>query len=116
MPVELRQPEPAAEVGVLGDIRSLPLARDDDAFALELEIGALDGDDADLHGGRKGADRRQLVSGRPVPHGDAAPDLLDDLEIHRAAIGLRDQQVTVYVQYAQYTRYNEAVNRKVPRG
>ena len=66
-------------------------------LALELEIGALDGDHADLQ--RRGEAPESTASRRPAasPRRDSVPDLLHDLEIHRPAVGLGDDQLTVHV-------------------
>ena len=95
--VELAAPQLRAEPGALGDERPFALSGDDHAFALELEIRALDGDHADLHRRRKRPDRRDLLPGRPVAHGDATPDLLHDLEIHGPPVGVGDDELTVHV-------------------
>ena len=95
--IELVTTQLRPEVGAVGDERSLALPRHDDPVALELEVGALDGDDADLHSRRKRPDRRDLLTRLPVPDRNAPPDLLHDLEIHGAAVGLGNDQITVHV-------------------
>src|SRR3954471_11028714 len=70
---------------------------DDDAVAFEVEIRALDRDDADVEFNRQLADRGQRVPGWPVPDGDAPPDLLDDLEVHRAAIAMGEDDASEHL-------------------
>src|SRR5262245_35009512 len=89
------------ELCTVRDERALAVPRDDDAFAFELEIRALDGNHAhaDLDG--ELADRRNLVPRRPVAQGDAVTDLLFDLQVHRPRIGLGDLKATVHSEYTQ---------------
>src|SRR5690606_536715 len=81
------------------------LACDDQAFALELEIGPLDRDHADPRASGESADRRNLLARHPVPDRDPAPDLLHQLLVHRAGIGLRDGELTVHIEiHSMHTR------------
>src|SRR5690606_28672731 len=89
----------------VGHERALALAGHDHDFLLQFQVGALDRDYAHLQRRGKRPDRRQLATGLTVPGGDACADLLHDLQIHGAGIGLGDVQVgvhTVYTVYAQY--------------
>ena len=85
------------EVGVVGHERPPALARDDHAGVLELEVGALDRDDADAQVDRKCPDRRDLLARLPVADGDAVPDLLHDLEVHRPGVRLRYCEYSVHI-------------------
>ena len=81
--------EARGQIGVRRcDDRAFALLGEDDALALQFEIGALDGDDADAEGDSQLADGGNFVSGRPLANRDALADLLHDLEIHGAAVGL----------------------------
>ena len=42
-------------------------------------------------------DRGQLTPRLPVSHGNAAADLLHDLEVHRPRVGLGDSEITVHI-------------------
>ena len=79
------------------DRRALAVLRHDDALALELEIGALDGDHADAEGDGELADRRDLLPGGQSPIGDALLDLLHDLQVHRPSIGLRNDEPVTHI-------------------
>src|SRR5688572_17383295 len=68
----------------VGDERAQPLAAVDDAVALELLVGALDGDDADEQLFGETAERRERGAGRQAPFADLALDAVDDLLIQRA--------------------------------
>ena len=93
-----------AEIHVLRHERALALPRHDHARALELEVGALHGDHAHLRRDRERPDRRDLLPGLPVADRDPMPDLLHDLEVHRAPVGVGDGEITVHIEYAQYIR------------
>ena len=80
-----------------GHERALAVASDDDAFAFQLEIGALHRDHAHAHAGGQRADRGHFLARLPVAHGHAVPDLLLDLQIHRPGIGLGDGEGTVHI-------------------
>ena len=45
------------------------------------------------------------LPGRPVAGGDARPDLLHDLEIHGARVGLGDVYAAVHTVYTVYTQF-----------
>src|SRR3954470_16051191 len=92
----------AREVGGIRHERALSMARHDVAFGFEVEVGALHGDDADAQVGGQGADGRELLAGGPVTGGDAQPDLLHDLEVHRPGVRLGYVQATVHSVYTQY--------------
>src|SRR5690606_27621784 len=78
--------------------RAATLARHDDPGALELEKRALDGDDADARARRERPDRRNLLARQPIADGNAAPYLLDELQIHGPAVCLRDGELTVHIE------------------
>src|SRR5690349_8287627 len=78
------------------------MAGDDDPLGLEVQVGPLDGDDADVEAGRKCPDRREFFARRPVARGNARPDLLQDLEVHRARVGLGDLDAAVHTVYTQH--------------
>jgi len=69
----------------------------DYAVTLELEIRALHGDHAHLRRDRQRSNRRELVPRLPVPDRDSVPDLLDDLQVHRAPVGVGNCEIAVHV-------------------
>ena len=95
--VEFLLLERIPQLDVLGYKRAPPLPRLDHAFVLEFQVGALDGDDADLDGRGQCADGGNLLPGLELTHGDPVADLLLDLQVQRPGVGLRDHQWTVYV-------------------
>ncbi len=97
MLVELLLLQARAEVGVLGHERAPALALDDDAGMLELEVGALDGDHRNPKIDRKCPNRRDFLARLPVADRDAMPDLLHDLEVHGAPVGLRYCEHSVHI-------------------
>ncbi len=78
-------------------MRPLPLLGHDNAFPFEFQISPLDSDHADLKVHRKLAYRRNRLTFAPVSDGNPLLDLLHDLEIHGALIGLRYGEGTVHV-------------------
>ena len=85
-------------------MRALALLRHDDALSFQFQIGPLDRDDADLkiHGELANGGNR-LAFG-PIADSDSLLDLLHDLEVHRALVGLRDREGAVHMSvYSVYT-------------
>src|SRR6185312_17411956 len=68
----------------------------DHALPLQLQIRPLDRDHADAERHGKLADRRDLLSPRPIAHGHPLLDLLHDLEVHGPAVGLGEDEITVH--------------------
>ena len=58
---QILAPEPGAHVRVGGDGRAFPVLRHDDPLAFELEVGALDRDDADAQRDGQLANRGDLL-------------------------------------------------------
>src|SRR5690606_6733441 len=85
------------DVRIIGHERAPALPRDDEPFALQLHIGALDGDDAHFHTGRQRPDAGQLMASRPVADGDLLTDLIHDLLVHGATVALGYDEFTVHV-------------------
>jgi hypothetical protein len=73
--------------------------RDDHALTLEFEVNAFDGDDADFGVDGKLSNRGKLEARFPVSDSNFLFDVLHDLEVHWATIGLRDDEFTVHTQY-----------------
>src|SRR5579862_950691 len=71
----------------------------DDAFTFELQVGAFHRDHAHLQLHSKRAYRGNTFPWLPLPNCHLLPDLLHDLEIHRPAIGLRndDRAAHLYI-------------------
>jgi hypothetical protein len=65
------------------------------ASSFELQIGAFRDDDAHPDLDRKCAYRRQFVPRQPVADGNPVPDLLHQLQVHRAPVGLGHSQQTL---------------------
>src|SRR5579862_365037 len=80
---------------------------DDDAFALKLEIRALDGDDADTQVNGELANRWNFDSTRPFTDSDSLFNLLHDLQIHGTRVRLRDDEVTVHVSILSIYSYEK---------
>lgn len=70
---------------------------DDNALAFQFVVGALNRDDTHLEINGKLPDRRDRLPFRPVTHGNPLLDLLHDLEIHRALVGLREGERSVHL-------------------
>jgi hypothetical protein len=60
--------------------------RQDVPVRLEVRVGSLDGDGADLQRLGKLADRRQAVVGLEVARRDGVLDLVGDLLVHRVRV------------------------------
>ena len=99
---QILAPEPGAHLRVGGDGRAFPVLRHDDPLAFELEVGALDRDDADAQRDGQLANRGDLLPASPVSGGDSLVDLLHDLEVHRPSIGLGNNQVGMHHRYTVY--------------
>ena len=105
MLVELFFLQLAGEAVDVGHERALAMAGDDHALAFEVEVGALDGDDADRRSAASARIDGNSLPGSPVAGGDALPDLLHDLQIHGAGVGLGDVYAAVHTVYTVYTQF-----------
>ena len=83
------------QIGAIGHDRTLSLPGRNHSVAFEFEVRALDCDDADLQLGRELPNRGQLCPRRQISHSHPPLNLLDDLQIQRPWIGLRNHNPTV---------------------
>ena len=86
-----------AEVGVFGYVGAAAVVRDDDAFALQFEVGALYGDDAYFQIHCELADGGNGLALSPVAERYFLFDLFHDLDVHRPLVGLRDEEDAAHV-------------------
>src|SRR5580698_2279184 len=89
--------EARAQVHSGSDDRSPAMLGEYDALAIKFEISALDRDHADTQFNRELADGRNLLPRLPVADHDALLDLFHDLQVHRPAVCLRDDDATVHI-------------------
>jgi hypothetical protein len=89
--------EARSQVWIGGNDGAPALLGEDYAFALEFEVGAFHRDDADAEGHGKLANGGDFLAGLPVADGYPLLHLLHDLQVHWAAVGLGDNDVTVHV-------------------
>src|SRR5262245_1217464 len=65
-----------------------------DTVTFELQVRTLDRDDADLQIGRELANRGEELASLPVADSNASFDLLDDLQIHRPAVSVGENEAS----------------------
>jgi len=89
--------EARSQVRIGSNDGSPSLLGEDDALALQFEVGAFDRNDADAEGHGELANGGDFLAGLPVADGYALLYLPHDLQVHWSAVGLGDYDATVHV-------------------